>query len=157
MPFSPDGVQRAQRDGTTRQRRCRARGRAAPGRARRPRAAGNRQISRQASRNQAGAACTQAPGAGSRPRWKQLARELWFGGVLVKRFCVPARNQTLILAAFEEEGWPPRMDDPLPPVAGTNCKRRLHNAINCLNRAHRARVMRFFGDGTGTGICWKLV
>ena len=38
------------------------------------------------------------------------------GDRVVKQFRVPAGNQELILAAFEEMGWPPHIDDPLPPV-----------------------------------------
>jgi hypothetical protein len=35
---------------------------------------------------------------------------------VVKEFKLPAPNQETILTAFQEEGWPPRIDDPLPPV-----------------------------------------
>src|SRR5262249_6229217 len=51
-------------------------------------------------------------GPSARPRWDAGARELTWQGGLVKRFQNPARCQELILAAFEEEGWPVRIDDP---------------------------------------------
>jgi hypothetical protein len=83
-----------------------------------------------------------------RPRWDRERQELTVGGVLVKRFKVPAVNQEMILAAFEEEGWPPRIDDPIPPKGDTEA-RRLHDTINSLNGCHLQTLIRFLGDGTG--------
>ena len=47
--------------------------------------------------------------------WDPERRELHVAGLIVKRFKWPAVNQEAILTAFAEEGWPPRIDDPLPP------------------------------------------
>jgi hypothetical protein len=91
------------------------------------------------------------------PRWHGGRRELWLGEALVKRFRVPADNQELILAAFEEEAWPPRLDDPLPPKGDLNPKRRLAEAIHRLNGCQRQPLLHFFGDGHGSGICWEVV
>lgn len=79
------------------------------------------------------------------------------GGVVVKQFKVPAPNQELILAAFQEEGWPVHIDDPLPPRAEQDTKRRLHETITSLNRHQRVRLVRFMGDGTGQGVRWELI
>ncbi len=49
------------------------------------------------------------------PHWDRDRQELRVGRVVVKRFKAPAANQETILAAFDEEGWPPRIDDPLSP------------------------------------------
>ena len=57
--------------------------------------------------------------------------------LLVKRFKVPAPNQEMILAAFEEESWPVRIDDPLPVHPCLAAKRRLHETITSLNRHQR--------------------
>jgi hypothetical protein len=84
-------------------------------------------------------------------------RELQFHESVVKRFAALAKNQELVLQAFEEQGWPARVDDPIPPKAGSNCKRRLRDTISRLNRCQRARCMRFHGDGSGQGICWESV
>jgi hypothetical protein len=83
-------------------------------------------------------------------------QELFLGRVLVKRFKVPAPNQVLILAVLEEDCWPPRIDDPLPPQPELDAKRRLHDTINALNRRQAAPLIRFTGDGRGQGICWEL-
>jgi hypothetical protein len=50
-----------------------------------------------------------------KPTWDWDRQELRLGNTVVKRFKVPAVNQQLVLSAFEEEGWPVRIDDPLPP------------------------------------------
>ncbi len=48
------------------------------------------------------------------PCWDSDLREFQFNGSLVKRYRTPSPNQETILAAFEEEDWPTRIDDPLP-------------------------------------------
>ena len=95
--------------------------------------------------------------ASTLPRWDAGVRELRVGSVLVKQFRRPAPCQELILAAFEEEGWPRHLDDPLPPQAGLVAKRRLLEAIDRLNRRQKRRLLRFHGDGTGRGVCWELL
>lgn len=77
------------------------------------------------------------------------------GGSLIKQFIWPAENQELILAAFEEQGWPTRIDDPLPLRDGVCPKRRLHDTIKCLNRKRIVAHIRFAGDGTGQGVRWE--
>ena len=91
------------------------------------------------------------------PSWDRELRELRIGRLVIKRFRVPARNQERILSAFEEEAWPIHIDDPLPPVPQIEPKRRLHSAIQCLNRNQKARLLQFHGDGEGLGIRWELL
>ena len=62
-------------------------------------------------------------------------RELRYAGQVIKRYCVPAPNQELILTAFQEEGWPYCFDDPLPPVDDIDPKHRLQVTIKALNRS----------------------
>jgi hypothetical protein len=78
------------------------------------------------------------------------------GNLVVKAFKLPSPNQETILAVFEEEGWPPRIDDPLPPNPELVVKRRLHDTIKGLNRNRRNCLIRFLGDGTGEGIRWEF-
>jgi hypothetical protein len=89
------------------------------------------------------------------PRWDPKARILTLGSNVVKQYRVPSRNQEAVLAAFQEEGWPHRIDDPLPPRKDLHPKYRLHFTIQSLNQSQRERLIRFFGDGTGEGICWE--
>jgi hypothetical protein len=91
------------------------------------------------------------------PHWDPRRRELRVGDKLVKRFRWPAVNQETVLAVFEEEGWPDRVDDPLPVVPEQDPKRRLHDTIKCLNRNQLHEIVHFRGDGTGEGVSWELV
>jgi hypothetical protein len=91
------------------------------------------------------------------PVWDGRRRELRVGSAIVKRFQQPASNQELVLAAFQEEEWPPRIFDPLPPVRDQDTKRRLHSTINNLNRGHDQPILRFHGGGDGLSISWRLL
>jgi hypothetical protein len=91
------------------------------------------------------------------PYWDKDRRMLLFRNQIVKQFKVPAPNQELLLAAFQEEGWPHHIDDPLPRVGLIDPKRRLHDTIATLNRNQRARLLRFFGDGHAQGLCWEAL
>src|SRR6185295_2235807 len=44
-------------------------------------------------------------GMSAKPQWDPARRELSFGGQMVKQFHVPARNQELILSAFQRQDW----------------------------------------------------
>ena len=89
------------------------------------------------------------------PTWCGSTRRLMVGRELVKAFRVPSPNQINVLQVFEEEGWPLRIDDPLPPRPGIATKRRLVETIKSLNRSQKEAKIRFFGDGTGVGVCWR--
>lgn len=91
-----------------------------------------------------------------KPRWNISRRELSVAGQLVKRFRVPAQNQELILCAFEEEGWPDCIDDPLPMTSDRDTQTRLHDAINRLNGRQANPLLRFHGNGNGTGVSWEV-
>ena len=93
----------------------------------------------------------------SLPRWDSDRQELRLGKHLIKRFKLPAPNQEIILAAFEEEGWPVRIDDPIPQRRDQEPKRRLHDTIMALNRHRKKYLIRFTGDGSGQGVRWDRV
>ena len=78
------------------------------------------------------------------------------GEVVVKRFRWPAENQEQVLDAFQEEGWPSRIDDPLRRDAKVCPKRRLHDTLKCLNRKQINEVIKFRGDGTGLGVLLEI-
>lgn len=91
-----------------------------------------------------------------KPCWNANRRELSFEGLIVKRFRVPARNQETILSVFEEEGWAEHIHDPLPVTHDIDAPTRLHDAINRLNGCQINPLLRFHGDGKGTGVFWEL-
>ncbi len=90
------------------------------------------------------------------PKWDRDRQQLRVGSVVVKQFKVPAPNQETILAALEEESWPSRIDDPLPPHPDQTPKRRLQETIKSLNRNQRRSIVRFLGDGSGEGVRWEF-
>jgi hypothetical protein len=91
------------------------------------------------------------------PEWDAAHRELRLGQRIVKRYRVPARNQELVLQAFQEEGWPEFIDDPLPPLGEQAPKHRLLATIKSLNRNQLDPVIRFHGNGNGLQVHWKAV
>ncbi len=93
----------------------------------------------------------------AQPKWDRDRRELRLGSKIVKVFKLPSPMQEAILMAFEEEHWPPRIDDPLPGHPDYPPKRRLHDTIKSLNRNQKNCLIRFMGDGTGEGIRWELI
>jgi hypothetical protein len=93
--------------------------------------------------------------ASAPPHWDRDRRELRFADQLVKRFKVPAPNQEIILAAFQEELWPACIDDPLPPHPSIDPKRRLHDTLGSLNRNQKRPLLRFLGNGNGEGVRWE--
>ncbi len=100
---------------------------------------------------------SERPLARPKPRWDRQLRQLWVGKMLVKSFRVPAGNQEVILAAFQEQGWPPRIDDPLPRKECIDPKDRLRASIRRLNRGQLRALLRFRGDGTGKGLRWEII
>jgi hypothetical protein len=93
----------------------------------------------------------------TKPRGDRDRRQLRVGLRVVKEFKVPASNQEIILAVFEEEEWPAKIDDPLPRNPQIDPQRRLHDTINSLNRNQRHQLLHFGADGLGRGVRWELV
>lgn len=92
----------------------------------------------------------------STPRWDRVRRILFVGDQVVKRYKRPSPNQEAVLDAFEEEAWVYRIFDPLRPQEEHVTKHRLRWTINRLNRYQEQQLIRFFTDGSGQAVCWKL-
>ena len=90
------------------------------------------------------------------PSWDADRRILRLGNDIVKQFHVPAQAQEAVLQAFEEDGWPPAIDDPLPPEPEQCPKRRLRATLQRLNGGQINRLLNFRGDGSGERIVWEL-
>jgi hypothetical protein len=92
-----------------------------------------------------------------RPLWDRQRRVLSFDGAPVIRFDRRSPNQQSILDAFQDAGWPERIEDPLGAADEIPAAARLHDTIKCLNRRlGRTAPFRFAGDGTGCGVRWEL-
>jgi hypothetical protein len=89
------------------------------------------------------------------PTWDTTTRVLRLGPDVVAIFDSRAPAQEQILAAFEEERWPVRIDDPLTPNGEGDQKTRLNKAIHRLNKHVNSPHIHFCADGSGQGICWQ--
>ena len=90
------------------------------------------------------------------PHWNSEDRQLYVGENVIRDSHARACSQECILIAFENQGWPPRIDDPLPQRVGADGKLRLNKTIYRLNRSLTSPHIRFTCDGTGTGVCWEF-
>ena len=81
------------------------------------------------------------------PFWDTERRELRLGKVLLKCIRQRAKNQETILASFEELGWPPHIDDPLPGGDTVDAVERLHEAVKKLNN-QKVHSIHFLSDGS---------
>lgn len=93
----------------------------------------------------------------AQPVWDRERRELRLGKTLVKRFKWPAENQERVLNAFQDNGWPKHIQDPLEQHPDICPKRRLHDTLKCLNRKQINAAIKFRGDGTGLGVLLEIV
>jgi len=59
------------------------------------------------------------------PDWDRDRHELRIASIVVKRFTIPSVDEESVLTAFEEQGWPARIDDPLPRCDGSAQTTRL--------------------------------
>lgn len=84
-------------------------------------------------------------------------RELRLRYAVVKRYWKPGANQELVLSAFQEQDWPRRIFDPIPPRPDLDSKRRLRDTVARLNRSQLEPLLRFHGDGTGRAVYWELL
>lgn len=89
------------------------------------------------------------------PEWDVQRRVLLLDGEVVKRFTHSAPSQELILAAFQEEGWPSWIDDPLPIRGRANPKRRLRQTVQNMNRAQSPQGIRFTASCDGLAVSWQ--
>ena len=90
------------------------------------------------------------------PHWDNEARELRYRGQVVRtvKRLDQAYNIVKILRAFEEAGWPPRIDDPHGRKSNDETRRR---DMSSLNKRMLKPLLKFECDGTGTGFLWKKV
>lgn len=91
------------------------------------------------------------------PRYDENLRALFSGDLLEKRFVHPANDQELIVKTFQDDGWCPVIDDPLPTQPGRNAVQHLRNTVANLNRVLLAEKVRFFTHNRGAAIRWEPV
>jgi hypothetical protein len=89
------------------------------------------------------------------PVWDAAKRELWFHGRLVKKLHRAAPQQALILASFQELGWPQTIPNPVPPVAERTIPDVLNDALGNLNRGMDEPI-HFTNEESGRSIGWHV-
>jgi hypothetical protein len=92
-----------------------------------------------------------------RARMGREARNRFVSDNIVKQFDKPAQNQRAILSAFQREGWPPHIENPLEHDRLMDDSQRMADAVYRLNRDQKPLRICFRRDGRGLGITWELV
>ncbi len=96
----------------------------------------------------------QEPTGQGQVHWNPDRGELTIDGQIARYIRNPkgAKNAVKVLAIFQEENWPERIDSPFSPdEAG---KQKLRDTVSSLN--DRSQGIRFSADGTGEGIRFHL-
>jgi len=95
------------------------------------------------------------PSSDAMPRYYPKTGELWVGDVKVRRYGRRGK-QHLILKEFQRLRWPPCIDAP-PGCQPLTVENRSRDVIHLLNQNHSRALIHFSSDGTGLGVCWKLL
>jgi hypothetical protein len=98
-----------------------------------------------------------APGPRETPRYDRFKRAFSFQGVVVKQFKRKAPNQETILLAFEEQGWPEEIDNPLPPDEFTAPAVQLHDTLKSLTNDQDPCTLGFLMTSGGTRVRWQVI
>lgn len=88
------------------------------------------------------------------PLWNAKERELRFRGKALKQWHRSAPRSECLLAAFEAEGWPESIPNPLPPPVNGRRKTQLNSALRNLNRD--LPLIHFCSEQYGTRVSWRL-
>jgi hypothetical protein len=98
-----------------------------------------------------------------KPRWDDVAGELWFGDKSLKIFPQRAKNQRRVLCEFEGMDWSSVIEDPLLPrnADASRRKQRLKDTIKHLNaglaRATKKRSpIKFTATRNLTAVSWSV-
>jgi hypothetical protein len=91
------------------------------------------------------------------PYWDSLNRKLYFRGELVKAFTSPADHQEAILAAFQAQGWPPSIPNPLAGDTEAQRHLRQERAVRRLKGNQHARLLDFHVRAGGKNVTWEVI
>jgi hypothetical protein len=90
-----------------------------------------------------------------KPQWDGFDRQLRYQGCCLLHFVRRAPNQEGLLAAFQEQDWVARIDDPLPKVKNVDPVDRLYDTVKHLNERQRPRKLVFRLETDGRGVGWR--
>jgi hypothetical protein len=84
-----------------------------------------------------------------RPRWDEEHKRLYLDEEIVKQYTRPAKNQQLLLQAFEEDEWSEQIYDPLNTG-------KLRDTLDSLNKTLKGTPLRFHATNDGKAISWEI-
>ena len=87
-----------------------------------------------------------------KPRWDNDSNQLWYKGQIVRDLSPRAINARMIFNSFQEDGWRPRTDSPLP--GGKNSS-KLRDAVRIMNE--NLLAIEFYCDGKAEGVTWQEI
>ena len=89
--------------------------------------------------------------ASPKPEWDPARGELWLGGKIIRRARITKKptNIRLILNAFQTQGWPTNIKNPL-----TRGVEQLHETLRSLN--DKLSGLKFHAAGGGQEVFWVL-
>lgn len=84
-----------------------------------------------------------------RPRWDGDRFTLYYGEHAVRKVRPIAVGMCQLLQTFQDDGWPPRIDNPLTP--DVDLSRQLRDLNSKIDGP-----LRFRRDGSGEGVLWEV-
>jgi hypothetical protein len=91
------------------------------------------------------------------PNYDGQLRELSVAGTMLHRFAPQARNMIAVLTAFQAQGWPRWIADPLGNGPESDFEKHLHDTVSALNHAQKPRLIHFSSTGADRTIRWDFV
>ena len=88
----------------------------------------------------------------SSPKFDKGLCELSVNGFVILQLH-KRRNQYAVLCAFEDQGWPRRIEWPLDCDAENGHR----DTVKSLNRGQKLQLIKFSCDGSGCGVRWEFV
>jgi hypothetical protein len=91
-------------------------------------------------------------------KWDREKRELRDGSKIIKKFKHHAtRVSFIVLDAFQEDGWPPKIFSPVRPRRGTPYDQVIRESVQSLNESFKGTEIKFYADSRKDSIGWKYV
>jgi hypothetical protein len=91
---------------------------------------------------------------GPAPTWDRDGGQLLLGGVLIKRFRCKAQSQYAVLDAFQKQGWPAEVANPLSGLGYRSAEERIKDAVGKLNTGQSGARIRFHLLQQGRRVSW---
>ena len=105
-------------------------------------------------RRLSGPDCADAPGL---PRYDDERGTLSFDGQVIRQFHRKAEHQRPILQAFQDTGWPRRLENVLARLMPWDSPRRLSDAVTELNEQQTTKRIHFWVERGTHAVHWEPI